>query len=444
MRTLLAATFFALVLALLPAAALAQDASPPSDEALRPPSLRIGAGAALPVSDGLSFFHGAGPSVAAGLDVPLSDALDVTLDASYTRLLLNDEDFLDPIERRLSPEFGDVDFDLSGGANNLIAGTVGLKWTFATPGRAALYLSGGTGLFYSTIGDIDVEARDVDGNPLEGDGDASLRSGEEGASFGFDLGAGVRLPLGAGADLFVEPRYALFLDDSHYFAARAGVAFDGLFEAAAPVRQREARAGGTRRYEVSAGYRGTFFGDGDETGASYRLSVARHVFSSRTGVALSGAYRRAVDTDLQEGLSWTKRRGMAADLTFFVDALRFDTGSASHHLRIGAGPAVRRQWGEAPRSLRFDAPGRPVDVERWLDASDRDHVYSGPIDGRTRYLFTEEFDETQWGGAVELEYALTFDGVTVGPRAGYWYYGEGSPAMSYGLHVGVPFGALVE
>ena len=70
MRTLLAATFFALALALLPAVALAQDASPPSGEALRPPSLRIGAGAALPVSDGLSFFHGAGPSAAAGLDVP--------------------------------------------------------------------------------------------------------------------------------------------------------------------------------------------------------------------------------------------------------------------------------------------------------------------------------------------------------------------------------------
>ena len=432
MRKLFTAVFALIV---LPTAALAQEV--PSEK-LRSPSLRIGAGAAVPVSDGLSFFHQPGPSLAAGLDVPISERLDVTLDVGYTRLLLDD----DQITRLFEAAAGSIgannlNFEISGGANHLIVGTAGLRWTFATPGQAALYLSGGTGLFYSSIGDPDVDARDTEGNDVAGD--ASLRSSEEGVSFGFDLGVGTRLPLAAGVDLFLEPRYALFLSDSHYFSARAGLAFDGLFDAA-PTRQRRERARAPRRYEVSTSYRGTFFGDGDETGAAYRAGVARRLFSSRTGLALAGAYRRAVDTDLDKGLQWKKRRGVAADLVFFVDALRFETGRVAHRLRVGAGPAVRRQWGEQPRAVLTADPGQPREVERLLksDSYDRARRFTNE-DGRTRYLFTEEFDETQWGSAVKLEYVLDFGHVTVGPSAGYWYYGEGSPAMSYGLQIGVPF-----
>jgi hypothetical protein len=432
----------ALAFAFLPAAASAQQAASQqaSSQTLRPPSLRLGGGAAVPVSDGLSFFHGAGPIVATGLHMPISGALDVTFDVGYSRLSL-DEDRITRLLDVAAPVAGSgtLDFEVSGGANHLVSGTAGLTWTFATPGWAAFYLSGGTGLLYSSIGDVDIEARDAEGNPIESDGDARLRSSGEGASFVFDLGAGVRLPVAAGVDVFVEPRYALSMD-SRYFTARAGVSMNNVFGPSPAVlgdaADREAPA--PRRYEMSAGYRGTFFGDGDETGAGYRAEVARRLFSSRTGLALSGAYRRAVDTDMEEGLHWTKRRGVAADLTVFVDALRFETGRASHRLRIGAGPAVRRQWGEQPRVLATGADS--LQVAAWRE--DTDNVHRVQVDGRTRYAFTNEFDDTQWGSTLKLEYVLSFDHITVGPSAGYWYYGEGSPATSYGVQIGVPFGKV--
>ena len=417
----------------LPAAALAQEA--PAE--LRLPSLRIDAGAAVPTGDWLPRLHGAGPSVAAGLDVPISERLDVTVNASYTRLLLNEDRMTRIFDTAAGTVgAGELTFDVSGGANHLLAGTAALKWTFATPGRAALYLSGGPGLYYSDIGDPDVEVRDADGNPVEGE--ASLSSSQEGIHFRFDLGAGVRLPLAAGADLFVEPHYAL-APGSQYFTARAGLAFDGLFDAPAPVRRRSAPA--PRRYEVSAGYRGTFFGDGDEVGAAYRAEVARRLFSSRTGLALAGAFRRAVDTDLQENLlDWKKRYGVAADLAFFVDVLQFETGAARHRLRVGAGPAVRHQWGEEPLISR-DVPSG-TDVR--YDDENYDHVHSASADGRTRYVFTDEFDETHFGYALKLEYALSVGRVTVGPSASFWNYVKGQPTFSYGVQVGVPFGGLFE
>ena len=442
MKKLLAVALFVL----FPAAALAQQAP---TQTLRPPSLRVGAGVAVPVSDGLSFFHGTGPSVAAGLDVPISSALDMTVGVGYTRLHLDDDRITRLIDAAAGAAgVGNLNIEVSGGTNHLVSGTAGLRWTFATPGQAALYLSGGTGLFYSSIGDPDIDARDAEGHPVEGgDGEARLRSSEEGASFGFDLGVGVGLPAAEGVNVFVEPRYALFLGDSHYFSAHAGVSMVGVFGAslAAPGDAADQEAPVPRHYEMSASYRGTFFGDGDETGAAYRAEVARRFFSSRTGLALAGAYRRAVDTDLQRGLNWKKRRGVAADLTFFVDALQFETGAATHRLRVGAGPAVRRQWGEDPRSVRTGTPEHPVDVERWLEEEENDRArrFTGG-DGRTRYLFTEEFDETQWGGALKLEYVLSLGNITVGPSAGYWYYGEGSPAMSYGVQIGVPFGKTFE
>ena len=434
-RKLLVAAFAFLF---LPAAALAQQSA---SDALRPPSLRVGVGAALPVSGYLSTLHGPGPSVAAGLDVPISEAVDVTFGAGYTRLLLDDS--------RLTRIFGaaagaagagNLTFDASGGAHHLTSGIAGLKWTFAMPGRAAFYLGGGTGLFYSSIDDLDIEARDAEGNDVAGD--ASLQSNAEGVWFGFDLGVGVRLPVASGVDVFVEPRYVLFWG-AHYFDTRAGVSLNDVF-GASPVGLEDAADQGApapRRYEVSAGYRGTFFGDGDETGAAYRLGVARRLFSDWTGLALAGAYRRAVDTDLQEDLrGWTKRRGVAADLAFFVDALQSETGAATHRLRIGAGPAVRRQWGEELRRSGDVPSGTTVryDEERY------DHFRSGSADGRTRYVLTNDFAETRFGGAFKLEYVLSFDRVTVGPSVGYWYYGEGQPATSYGVQVGVPFGAWLD
>jgi hypothetical protein len=372
--------------------------------------------------------------------VPISGALDVTVEVGYTRLLLDDDRVTRLFEAAAPAAVGsDLNLEVRGGGNHLVSGTAGLAWTFATPGGASFYLSGGTGLLYSSIGDPDVEARDAAGTPIEGD--ARLRSSEEGASFVFDLGAGVHLPVAARVDMFVEPRYVLS-GNARYLSARAGVSLENVFgpPPAGPGETADREAPAPRRYEVSASYRGTFFGDGDETGSGSRAEVARRLGSDRTGLALSGTYRRAVDTDMEEGLYWTKRRGVAADLAAFVDVLRFETGRAAHRLRIGAGLAVRRQWGEQPRVLAAGADARQVAA--WREGND--NVHRVQVGGETRYAFTNEFDETQWGATLTLEYVLSFDNVTVGPSLGYWYYGEGSPATSYGIQVGVPFGGAFE
>lgn len=102
---------------------------------------------------------------------------------------------------------------------------------------------------------------------------------------------------------------------------------------------------------------------------------------------------------------------------------------------------MRHPWGEEPRKSTVVPRGTNV---RYDDEERYDHVHSASANGRTRYLFTDEFDETRFGGAFKLEYVLAFDRVTVGPSAGFWYYGEGQPAMSYGLQVGVPFGAWLD
>lgn len=78
----------------------------------------------------------------------------------------------------------------------------------------------------------------------------------------------------------------------------------------------------------------------------------------------------------------------------------------------------------------------------WREGND--NVHKIQVDGETRYAFTSDFDETQWGSVLKLEYVLSFDTITVGPSAGYWYYGEGSLAMSYGVQVGAPFGTAFE
>ncbi len=221
MRTLLP---FLLVL-LLPATAFAQaPASSPSA------SVRIGAGGAFPMGDDAkTTLYDPGLSLSAGVDVPLATRLSLTVDFGYSRLFL-DGDFLVQQLRRADPtgQLDDVDFDFSGGAYSTFAGTAGLNWILATSGGAALYVTGGPGLYYSFIGDPDVEARGPDGEP----GEASVsfsRSGSD-TALGAHLGAGVQLRMRSGIRLFIEPQFVLLLGDTRYAPVRAGVSFGGLFE----------------------------------------------------------------------------------------------------------------------------------------------------------------------------------------------------------------------
>lgn len=221
MRTLLP---FLLVL-LLPATVFAQaPASSPSA------SVRVGAGGAFPVGDdAISTLYDPGLSLSAGVDVPLAARLSLTVDLGYSRLFL-DSDFLVQQLRRADPteQLDDVDFSFSGGAYSILAGTAGLKWIFATPGGAAFYFTGGPGLYYSSIGDPDVEARGPDGEPEEASVSVS-RSGSD-TALGAHLGAGVQLRTRSGIRLFVEPQFVLLLEDTRFAPVRAGVSFGGMFE----------------------------------------------------------------------------------------------------------------------------------------------------------------------------------------------------------------------
>lgn len=80
-------------------------------------------------------------------------------------------------------------------------------------------------------------------------------------------------------------------------------------------------------------------------------------------------------------------------------------------------------------------------MERYLEGQRLDRARRLPADnGDIGYLFTEKFDETNWGGTFQLEYALAFEGgFTVGPQLGMWWY-EGGNVVSYGLRAGVPIG----
>lgn len=438
----LVAAVFALSL-VIPVATLAQDIP---REALPPPSLHAGGGAAVPVSAGLSLLHEPGPSIALGLDVPIVERLNVAFNVEYAHLRLDAEKGLAPLRGAVPPGVGRVDLNLSGGAYRLVSGMVGVEWTFATLDQAAFYLGGGAGLHHTSIGDIDLDARDADGNDLGGE--ARFQSSGKGTSFGLRTSAGVRVPVAAGAALFIEPQYALITSDvSHYFVGHAGVSLDDLFESDALLSRRSRRrAGGAvtplRRWEMSVGFRDATFSDAEAGGVTYRAQVSRRLLSARTGLTLRGAYRQAVHTDLRESdwQSWSKRRAVATDITVFVDVLRFTTGAARHRLRLSTGPSVRHRWGEQPRLIFSSTPGDPAEVAEISNLYDHTHSLQ---DG-SRAVFTDRIDETETGFTAEVEYALTLPGgFTVGPSAAYWRY-EGEMLTSYGLHLGVPFGRAVE
>lgn len=225
MRNLLLTAF---ALLLFPATAAAQ--TPGTPDALPAPSLRLEAGGAFPVGDNaISTLYEPGLSFGAGVEAPVSRQLAVAVDFGYSRFFL-DDDFLIQQIRFADPSgmLGGVDFDLSGGAFSVFSGTAALKWTFASAGTASFYLKGGPGLYYSTIGDLDVTGRDADGDPVEGEG--SLNRDDDGLTVGAQVGAGVQLQTAAGLRLFVEPQVAFLIDDTKFVPVRVGVSFDGLFE----------------------------------------------------------------------------------------------------------------------------------------------------------------------------------------------------------------------
>jgi hypothetical protein len=74
-----------------------------------------------------------------------------------------------------------------------------------------------------------------------------------------------------------------------------------------------------------------------------------------------------------------------------------------------------------------------VDVDEWLRLYD--HVYRTQAEGRTHLLFTDTFEETEWGWALELRYDLAFERFVAGPAAGLWRF-DGENVISYGLHLG--------
>lgn len=412
-----------------------------SAAAQRAPTFSVGAGTAFPLSDIPEFYD---PSAGGNLElaVPLSQQLDLTVGATYDRFFLDDRAFINVFDRASGGRLGALDLELEGGAYSVFSATTGLRWTVATPGTATLYLTGATGLFYETIHDLDVEAHDETGTPVE------VSAGAEGndTSYGFSLGAGVGVPVAAGVDFFVEPRYVLVLRETQYLPLRVGVSFGGLFgdgRFSAPAEGDQSAGGfGIGRYELSAAYQRAFFSDGDLGSQDFRASMAHHSFSDHTGLALGLSYRRAVDTEMRPGGigGWSNRQSIDADLVFFVDVLRFTTGTATHRLRVGLGPALRHHWGEWPRTWIFARLEDQVNVDELLRSYDR--VYEayydeGPQEG-THFLFTDTYEETNWGGVLNLQYNLVFDRLVAGPAAGLWRYGDEN-VLSYGLHLGVHF-----
>lgn len=211
-----------------------------------------------------------------------------------------------------------------------------------------------------------------------------------------------------------------------------------------------------RVFELGALYSAALVTDGDQTGKAFELSASRTMFSNWTGVALNLSYQSVVNTDFHSVAAispweWADKHTYAADLDFFIEPLRFETGAVGHRFRFGAGPSVQRRSGEEADELLYPAffegasPGALEELTALVAQYENLHLYAFQLEGSDthqngQYAFvTRDWMGTEWGALLRLSYGAEFENFTAGVNVAGRLYQHQYKVWSTGLSFGYQF-----